>query len=280
MQGGKAPGIDCLTVEFYKAFWDIFAHDMLQVFNESLAHGSLPVSCRRAIITLLPKKGNLQEIKNWRPVSLLCTDYKIPAHWVFNSLHWLLEEPLTNGARLDVCRDTTPGLREALCQKNLITLKQLIVSVGPALANAQAVASALEVRSIWLAQRILELWRQKLSAKEKSLLQRYSEGRVEPDPTDDFPEIHLTPDLTELSGPLLTNCTSNKSSQTYEEERRPHGVPHCESTVFFCGGVSTADPAPFFDSSMVKPGDDIITLHRGSLAPQQQSLSQQCLPTL
>ena len=28
-------------------------------------------------MTLLPKKGDLQELKNWRPVSLLCTDYKI-----------------------------------------------------------------------------------------------------------------------------------------------------------------------------------------------------------
>ncbi|TWW71219.1 Transposon TX1 uncharacterized 149 kDa protein ORF 2 [Takifugu flavidus] len=67
MKGGKAPGVDGLMVEFFKAIWDIVAHDML----ESLASGSLPLSCRRAVVTLLPKKGNLQEIKNWHPVSLL-----------------------------------------------------------------------------------------------------------------------------------------------------------------------------------------------------------------
>ena len=77
MQGRRAPGIDGLTVEFFKAFWDIFAHDILDVFNESLASGSMPMSCRRAVVTLLPKKGNLQDIKNWRPVSLLCVDYKL-----------------------------------------------------------------------------------------------------------------------------------------------------------------------------------------------------------
>ena len=78
MQGRRAPGIDGLSVEFYKAFWDIFAKDLLDVFNESLASGSMPTStCRRAVITLLPKKGNLQDIKNWRPVSLLCVDYKL-----------------------------------------------------------------------------------------------------------------------------------------------------------------------------------------------------------
>ena len=77
MQARRAPGIDGLTVEFFKAFWDIFKNDLLDVFNESLASGSMPTSCRRAVITLLPKKGNLQSIKNWHPVSLLCVDYKL-----------------------------------------------------------------------------------------------------------------------------------------------------------------------------------------------------------
>ncbi|KAM4579169.1 uncharacterized protein V3H82_008444 [Fundulus diaphanus] len=77
MQGQRSPGVDGLTVEFYKAYWDLLAQDLLDVYNESLLAGSLPLSCRRAVITLLPKKGNLQDIKNWRPVSLLCTDYKI-----------------------------------------------------------------------------------------------------------------------------------------------------------------------------------------------------------
>ncbi len=77
MQGRWAPGIDDLTVEFYKAFWSILAPHILDVFNESLASGSLPLSCRRAVVALLPKKGNLQNIENWRPVPLLCTDYKI-----------------------------------------------------------------------------------------------------------------------------------------------------------------------------------------------------------
>lgn len=57
MQGWKAPGIDGLTVEFGKAFWDILAKDLLEVLNECLALGSLPLSCHRAVVTLLPKKA-------------------------------------------------------------------------------------------------------------------------------------------------------------------------------------------------------------------------------
>ncbi|KAL7872661.1 hypothetical protein AOLI_G00117320 [Acnodon oligacanthus] len=74
MEGGTAPGIDGLLVEFYKAFWAELGADWLAVLNETLVEGSLPLSCRRAVIILLPKKGGLQDIKNWRPVSLLCTD--------------------------------------------------------------------------------------------------------------------------------------------------------------------------------------------------------------
>lgn len=73
----KAPGIDGLPVEFYKSFWPVLGEDMLEVFQDSLNRGQLPLSCRRAVITLLPKKGDLQLLKNWRPVSLLCGDYKI-----------------------------------------------------------------------------------------------------------------------------------------------------------------------------------------------------------
>lgn len=51
--------------------------DLLTVFNESFKDMLLPLTYRRAVITLLPKKGDLQEIKNWCPVSLLCTDDKI-----------------------------------------------------------------------------------------------------------------------------------------------------------------------------------------------------------
>ncbi|XP_029912989.1 uncharacterized protein LOC115363054 [Myripristis murdjan] len=103
-----------------------------------------------------------------------------------------------------------PGLRGALCQQNLITLKQLIASAGPALADARAVASSLGVHSVRLVQRSLDMWMKKLSAKEKNLLQQYSDGRAEPDPNEDFPEIHLTPDLAGLSGPLLKDYTKEK----------------------------------------------------------------------
>ncbi|KAK3529191.1 hypothetical protein QTP70_019442, partial [Hemibagrus guttatus] len=77
MENGRASGIDGLPAEFYKAFWAVIGQDVLDVLRDSIQRGELPLSCRRAVLTLLPKKGDLTHLKNWRPVSLLCTDYKL-----------------------------------------------------------------------------------------------------------------------------------------------------------------------------------------------------------
>ncbi|CAM2097033.1 unnamed protein product [Caretta caretta] len=79
MPTNKSPGMDGLTVEFYRAFWDILCPDLVIVWAESLQSGVLPLSCRRAVLALLPRKGDLCDLRNWRPVSLLSTDYKIVA---------------------------------------------------------------------------------------------------------------------------------------------------------------------------------------------------------
>ena len=45
--------------------------------SDHLTGGRLPLSYRRAALTIPPKKHDLQFIKNWRPVSLLCSGYKL-----------------------------------------------------------------------------------------------------------------------------------------------------------------------------------------------------------
>ncbi|CAM5144246.1 unnamed protein product [Eretmochelys imbricata] len=79
MPTNKSPGMDGLTMEFYHVFWDVLGPDLVTVWAESLQSGVLPLSCRRAVLALLPKIGDLCDLRNWRPVSLLSTDYKIIA---------------------------------------------------------------------------------------------------------------------------------------------------------------------------------------------------------
>ncbi|CAM4711635.1 unnamed protein product, partial [Lepidochelys kempii] len=79
MPTNKSPGMDGLTMEFYRVFWDVLGPDLVTIWAESLQSGVLPLSCRQTVLALLPKKGDLCDLRNWRPVSLLSTDYKIVA---------------------------------------------------------------------------------------------------------------------------------------------------------------------------------------------------------
>ena len=78
MPENKSPGHDGFGVEFYKTFWDTIGTMFLQTLKYSLSEGELTESQRRAVITLIQKKGKDETlIKNWRPISLLNCDYKI-----------------------------------------------------------------------------------------------------------------------------------------------------------------------------------------------------------
>ena len=82
----KSPGLDGLSSEFYQFFWPTLKNDLLSVLNHAIISGDLPHSFRKAVITLIPKKGDLADIANWRPVSLLNNDYKILAKVLANRL--------------------------------------------------------------------------------------------------------------------------------------------------------------------------------------------------
>ena len=86
MNSGSAPGIDGLLAEFCVEFWGLFGPELVHVLESSLLHGELPRSLRRAVMSLLPNAGDLRHMKNWTPVSLLCTDYEILSKSLANRL--------------------------------------------------------------------------------------------------------------------------------------------------------------------------------------------------
>ena len=75
---GKSPGTDGLTAEFYLKFWELLGQELVDSVNYAFEMGKLLISQKRGIITLIPKKDkNKFFLDNWRPISLLNTDYKI-----------------------------------------------------------------------------------------------------------------------------------------------------------------------------------------------------------
>jgi exonuclease III len=79
MRNNRSPGLDGITVEFYVKFWPIVGPILVRVYNESLDNRELIESQRKAGIKLIFKKGEQDDIANYRPVSLTNVDYKLLA---------------------------------------------------------------------------------------------------------------------------------------------------------------------------------------------------------
>ena len=74
---GKSPGPNRIPNAFYKNFADLLAPLLTAAFNEARAGGELPDEMREGLISVLYKKGDRDDPRNYRPITLLNGDYKI-----------------------------------------------------------------------------------------------------------------------------------------------------------------------------------------------------------
>ena len=91
MKNGKSPGTDGLSVDFYKQTWSFIAQDLLDVLNYMFLSGEISLSMTQGMVTLLYKnKGDRLCLGNWRPISLLCVDYKFLTSMIARRLEPIL----------------------------------------------------------------------------------------------------------------------------------------------------------------------------------------------
>ena len=92
MKNNKSPGLDGFSPEFFKKFWPLLGDFFLEAINFNFHKGELSASQTEGIITCLPKTGKERNlIKNWRPISLLNTTYKIISQCITNRLRPFLD---------------------------------------------------------------------------------------------------------------------------------------------------------------------------------------------
>jgi hypothetical protein len=72
---GKVPGVDGLPAEFFRYFWTDLKESFMDVVQDSFNSGNLPDTMSTSIITLIYKKKDRDDLRNYRPISLLCSDY-------------------------------------------------------------------------------------------------------------------------------------------------------------------------------------------------------------
>ena len=90
MKLNKSPGSDGLTVEFYRKFWPKIGDLLVNSLNHSYEKGELSSSQKHSILSLIYKKGDPNNIENWRPISLLSIDYKIATRCLSKRLQQVL----------------------------------------------------------------------------------------------------------------------------------------------------------------------------------------------
>ena len=100
MKIDKSPGVDGIPIEFYTCFWSDIGHFLFRSLEESFIDGELSISQKRGIITTIPKGDKPREfLKNWRPISLLTSDYKILTTVLANRLKRVLPSIISSDQR-------------------------------------------------------------------------------------------------------------------------------------------------------------------------------------
>jgi hypothetical protein len=118
MKINKSPGPDGIVTEFYKFYWQEIGNDLTEVFQNSFKSENLPQSQYLAAIRLVFKKGQRENLKNWRPISLLNTDVKI--------LSKLLSERLKIALPNLIHKDQTGCIQGRYIGENICLIKDII----------------------------------------------------------------------------------------------------------------------------------------------------------
>jgi hypothetical protein len=134
----SAPGVDGFSYRYIRNFWEFYRYPLFLAASEGLERNSLPGFFKTAIIKLIPKKGDVTKIKNWRPISLLSNFYKIISRVINTRLQKIVDRVMSRAqkgfTKTRQIQEVIINVMETMdyCSKNGI--KGVIVSIDQAKA--------------------------------------------------------------------------------------------------------------------------------------------------
>ncbi|GJV82638.1 hypothetical protein Tco_1522536, partial [Tanacetum coccineum] len=82
----KSPGPDGFSFYFYRHFWSMIEDDVFGAVEYFFINGDIPNGCNSNFIALIPKIIDANMVKDFRPISLIGSLYKIIAKLLANRL--------------------------------------------------------------------------------------------------------------------------------------------------------------------------------------------------
>ncbi|GKD19602.1 RNA-directed DNA polymerase, eukaryota, partial [Tanacetum coccineum] len=82
----KSPGPDGFSFSFFRHFWSTIEKDMFEAVDCFFTNGDMPNGCNSNFIALIPKIIDANMVKDFRPISLIGSLYKVIAKVLTNRL--------------------------------------------------------------------------------------------------------------------------------------------------------------------------------------------------
>jgi hypothetical protein len=90
ISGEKAPGPDGFTLAFFHHCWDVVKKEVLESFQEFYVHEDFEKSLNSTFVVLIPKKVGASDVKDFQPISLTGSIYRIISKVLANRLMGVL----------------------------------------------------------------------------------------------------------------------------------------------------------------------------------------------
>uniref|UniRef100_A0A3P9D1H4 Reverse transcriptase domain-containing protein n=1 Tax=Maylandia zebra TaxID=106582 RepID=A0A3P9D1H4_9CICH len=113
----KTPGLDGLPSEFYKTVSKELSELLTQYFNEGIERETMGKSFYEGVMCLLYKKGDREDINNYRQLTIMNVDYKIFAKIIMSRLEDVLD--------IIIEKEQTCAIKGRLMWDNLSMLSML-----------------------------------------------------------------------------------------------------------------------------------------------------------
>ena len=92
MEGDKASGLDSFTMAFFHKCWNVVEKNFMAFFDHFHRRLEFERSLNASFLSLIPKKNNALNIKDFRPISSMVNVYKLLSKLLVSRLRMLLDK--------------------------------------------------------------------------------------------------------------------------------------------------------------------------------------------